>query len=154
MIPWETPDGREPTRLVLRPAIGGSHAHADGSAPELTENPMRMTALIPMLQTNDIASTRNWYEQVLAFRCVSAQTDQWCRLERDDIAIMFMRNAHLGAPHATATQYIYVDDVHELWNALREKCTAEWGPEEMPYGLIEFAVRDPNGYLLSFGQPT
>jgi hypothetical protein len=30
---------------------------------------------------------------------------------------------------------------------------AEWGPEEMDYGLIEFAVKDPNGYLLSFGQP-
>jgi hypothetical protein len=27
------------------------------------------------------------------------------------------------------------------------------GPEEMPYGLTEFAVKDPNGYLLSFGQP-
>jgi hypothetical protein len=24
----------------------------------------------------------------------------------------------------------------------------------MPYGLTEFAVKDPNGYLLSFGQPT
>jgi hypothetical protein len=23
----------------------------------------------------------------------------------------------------------------------------------MPYGLTEFAVKDPNGYLLSFGQP-
>jgi len=23
----------------------------------------------------------------------------------------------------------------------------------MPYGLIEFAIKDPNGYLLSFGQP-
>jgi uncharacterized glyoxalase superfamily protein PhnB len=114
---------------------------------------MRMTALIPMLQTNDISCTRDWYEQVLGFRCVSVQGDQWCRLERDDIAIMFMRNAHLGTPHATATQYIYVDDVHELWNTLKEKCTAEWGPEEMPYGLIEFAVKDPNGYLLSFGQP-
>ncbi len=28
----------------------------------------------------------------------------------------------------------------------------EWGPEEMPYGMLEFAIRDPNGYLLSFGQ--
>ncbi len=66
---------------------------------------------------------------------------------------MFMRNAHLGSPHATATQYIFVDDVCELWNSISEKCTAEWGPEEMPYGLKEFAVKDPNGYLLSFGQP-
>jgi uncharacterized glyoxalase superfamily protein PhnB len=111
-----------------------------------------MTALVPMLQSNDMARTKNWYEQVLGFRCVSSQGDEWCRLERDDVAIMFMRNAHLGEPHATATQYIYVDDVHALWNSLKEKCTPEWGPEEMPYGLVEFAIRDPDGYLLSFGQ--
>jgi uncharacterized glyoxalase superfamily protein PhnB len=114
---------------------------------------MRMNALVPMLQTNDMMGTRSWYEQVLGFRCVAAQGDGWCRLERDDIAIMFMRIDHLGPPHATATQYIYVDDVDALWNSIRQRCTAEWGPEEMPYGLREFAVRDPNGYLLSFGQP-
>jgi len=59
----------------------------------------------------------------------------------------------LGPPHATATQYIYVDDVYELWRSIKERCTAEWGPQQMPYGLIEFALKDPNGYLLSFGQP-
>jgi uncharacterized glyoxalase superfamily protein PhnB len=115
---------------------------------------MRMNALVPMLQTNEMMRTRNWYEQVLGFRCVSAQGVEWCRLERDGVAIMFMQNAHLGSPHATATQYIYVDDVGELWNSIKERCTAEWGPEEMPYGLTEFAVKDPNGYLLSFGQST
>jgi hypothetical protein len=26
------------------------------------------------------------------------------------------------------------------------------GPERMPYGMLEFAIKDPNGYLLSFGQ--
>jgi hypothetical protein len=49
---------------------------------------MRMTDLVPMLQTDDMARTRNWYEEVLGFRCVSAPSDGWCRLERDDIAIM------------------------------------------------------------------
>jgi uncharacterized glyoxalase superfamily protein PhnB len=114
---------------------------------------MRMQDLVPMLQTDDIGRTRRWYEDVLGFSCVSAPDDGWCRLERDDIALMFMRNEHLGRPHATATQYIYVDDVYELWNSIRHNCTAEWGPEKMPYGMIEFAIRDPNGYLLSFGQP-
>src|SRR3954453_15938512 len=114
---------------------------------------MRMTALVPMLQTNDMTHTRNWYEEVLGFRCVSAEGQEWCRLERDEIALMFMRNAHLGSPQATATQYIYVDDVGELWNAIKHRCTAEWGPEKMSYGLVEFAVKDPNGSLRSFGQP-
>jgi catechol 2,3-dioxygenase-like lactoylglutathione lyase family enzyme len=113
---------------------------------------MRFEKLVAMLQTEDMAGTRAWWESVLGFRCVSA-AEGWCRLERDGAAIMFMTNAHLGAPSATATQYVYVDDARGLWETIRDRCTAEWGPEEMPYGMIEFAIRDPNGYLLSFGQP-
>jgi len=66
---------------------------------------------------------------------------------------MFMKNDHLGAPHATATQYIYVSDVAALWDSIKDRVTAEWGPEKMAYGMLEFAIKDPNGYLLSFGQP-
>jgi catechol 2,3-dioxygenase-like lactoylglutathione lyase family enzyme len=113
---------------------------------------MRMQRLTPMLQTGDIARAIDWYGSILGFRCTS-RADGWCRLERDDVAIMFMRNAHIGEPHATATQYIHVDDVMALWESVRGRVGAEWGPEEMPYGLIEFAIKDPDGYLLSFGEP-
>jgi len=65
---------------------------------------------------------------------------------------MFMKNDHLGEPHATGTQYIYVNDVMTLWAAIKDQVATEWGPEEMPYGTLEFAIKDPNGYLLSFGQ--
>ena len=89
-----------------------------------------------------------WYEAVLGFRRVGQQDDDWCCLDRDDVSIMFMTNAHLGEPHATATQYFTVDDVDA-----KGHCQAEWGPMDMPYGLREFAIKDPNGYLLSFGSP-
>ena len=108
-------------------------------------------ALTPMLQSGDIQRTIGWYTTVLGFRCITAEGD-WCRLERDGAALMFMRNAHLGTPAATATQYIEVDDVMAVWRELEDKVTAEWGPEKMPYGMLEFAIRDPDGYLLSFGQ--
>ena len=65
---------------------------------------------------------------------------------------MFVRNANFRDPHATATQYIYVDDVMAVWSSIKDHCSAEWGPEKMPYGMLEFAVKDPNGYLISFGQ--
>jgi len=58
----------------------------------------------------------------------------------------------LGPPHATATQYIHVDDVMAVFHAVKDRCPIEWGPERMPYRMLEFAIRDPNGYLLSFGQ--
>ena len=113
---------------------------------------MKVLALTPMLQIEDMAGTVAWYESVLGFRRVSPPDEAWARLERDGVALMFMVNAHLGAPHATATQYVEVDDVMALWEAIKDRCPAEWGPEEMPYGMLEFAIKDPNGYLLSFGQ--
>jgi uncharacterized glyoxalase superfamily protein PhnB len=113
----------------------------------------RLNALTPMLQTADMDKTIAWYTSVLGFRCVSRDGEGWSRLERDGVALMFMHNDHLGPPHATVTQYIYVDDVRALWTAIRDRVTPEWGLEEMPYGMLEFAIKDPNGYLLSFGQP-
>lgn len=29
-----------------------------------------------------------------------------------------------------------------------------WGPEVYHYGMREFAIKDDNGYTLSFGEPT
>jgi hypothetical protein len=114
---------------------------------------MQFKALVPMLQTEDIGRTKEWYESTLGF-VATGVSDDWLRLARDGVAIMFMRNAQLGTPSATATQYIYVDDLMGLWEAVKDLCSAEWGPEKTPYGMLEFAIKDPNGYLLSFGQPT
>jgi uncharacterized glyoxalase superfamily protein PhnB len=109
--------------------------------------------LVPMLQTLDMDRTVTWYESVLGFRREDEQINGWCSLRRDGVTIMFMTNAHLGDPHATATQYITVDDIDALWESVKAHCKAEWGPVDMSYGLREFAIRDPNGYLLSFGSP-
>jgi hypothetical protein len=67
-----------------------------------------------MLQSTDLKRTRQRYESVLGFTAMSANSDGWQRLERDSVAIMFMRNAHLVPPHAMAVQYFYVDDVAAL----------------------------------------
>lgn len=114
---------------------------------------MDFKSLTPMLQTSDMERTIAWYGDVLGFQCVSRMGDGWCHLKQGGVSLMFMRNDHLGAPHATATQYIYVDDVHAFWMTLKDRVTAEWGPEDMSYGMREFAIKDPDGYLLSFGQP-
>ena len=112
---------------------------------------MGMRSLTPMLQTSDMDRTIAWYGDVLGFRCVG-RMDGWCRLEQGGVSLMFMKNDHVGAPHATATQYIYVDDLDALWEALKDRITPEWGPELMPYGMREFAIKDPDGYYLSFGE--
>jgi catechol 2,3-dioxygenase-like lactoylglutathione lyase family enzyme len=112
---------------------------------------MRMIDLTPMLQSADLDRTEAWYRDVLGF-ARAGRAESWLRMERDGVAIMFMTNAHLGQPAATATQYVRVDDVQALWDQIGGRVTAEWGPEDFDYGMREFALRDPDGYLLSFGQ--
>ena len=114
---------------------------------------MRFSKLVPMLHTQDMDKTIQWYVDILGFELRERSGDDWCSLVRGDAAIMFMQNDHFGTPEATATQYFYVDDVPALWESLKDDVTAEWGPEIFDYGMLEFAIRDPNGYLLSFGQP-
>lgn len=113
---------------------------------------MRLLDLTPMLQADDLGKTIDWYSSVLGFDVIAKEGDSWCRIARDDVALMFTRNAHWGSPNATATQYFYVEDVIAFWVTIKDRVTAEWGPVETSYGMLEFAIRDPNGYLLSFGQ--
>ncbi len=89
-----------------------------------------------MLQTLDIDQTVHWYETVLGFRRDGYQAGGWCRLRRDGVSIMFMTNAHLGTPHATATQYFSVDDADALWEIIKKNCEAEWGPESLTQKVL------------------
>jgi predicted enzyme related to lactoylglutathione lyase len=48
--------------------------------------------------------------------------------------------------------YIYVEDADALCAQLRRNgVDIVRGPEDMPYGLRDFDIRDPEGHLLAFG---
>jgi uncharacterized glyoxalase superfamily protein PhnB len=49
--------------------------------------------------------------------------------------------------------FYWVRDVDALCAELTERgATVAYPPAVQPYGMKEFAVRDPNGYVLGFGQ--
>jgi uncharacterized glyoxalase superfamily protein PhnB len=49
--------------------------------------------------------------------------------------------------------FFWVNDVEALHGELELKgATVVYAPVVQPYGMKEFAVRDPNGYVLGFGQ--
>jgi uncharacterized glyoxalase superfamily protein PhnB len=57
-----------------------------------------------------------------------------------------------GTPTMTGVLYFNPADVRALWAHLRERAEVAWPLKEMPYGMLESAIKDCNGYLLSFGQ--
>jgi uncharacterized glyoxalase superfamily protein PhnB len=125
---------------------------------------MPLTQLIPGIETDRLSETADFYHYVLGFEVVSCYPDpqapSWVMLQRDGVSIMVTeRNKHAAnQPTAfTGSFYVYPDDVEALWAEIATKIPpsmVEWPLELFDYGMLEFAVRDPNGYLWRFGQET
>ena len=60
-------------------------------------------------------------------------------------------DVHSHEPALAGAIYCYPDDVDALAEEYKGKVDFEFGPQTMIYGMREFGVRDPNGYLLIFG---
>ena len=121
---------------------------------------MKLTGLIPMLESDDLKGTLNFYRDRLGFALTGIAPGKkqpyWLSLRRDEVEIMFTdRNAHsaIQLPTFTGVLYCYPDDVDEIWEELKDKVPIAWPIKNFEYGMREFGIRDNNGYILSFGQP-
>ena len=117
---------------------------------------MKITQLTPMLETQDLKKTVDFYTGILEFECVGFLGEQgWARVRKDDVSLMFsLPNEHrnIPGPIMSGSLYFNTENVDEIWEKLREKCQVCYPIENFEYGMREFAVFDNNGYLLQFGQ--
>jgi uncharacterized glyoxalase superfamily protein PhnB len=116
----------------------------------------RLKQLTPMLQTLNMRKTMDFYAKILNFHVTGSWPEAnpvWCMLERDGARVMFMTNDHLAEPKMSGTLYIETTDVLTLYHRIAGQVEVQWGPEVYEYGMHEFAIKDCNGYTISFGQP-
>jgi uncharacterized glyoxalase superfamily protein PhnB len=115
----------------------------------------------PYFPVPDVASIGAYYQDVFGFHCEYAAGDppEFAIFSRGGSAIMFRRTPepHRIAPNeqqgGTWDVFCWVTDVEALYGELEaRKATVVYLPVVQPYGMKEFAVRDPNGYVLGFGQ--
>jgi catechol 2,3-dioxygenase-like lactoylglutathione lyase family enzyme len=119
----------------------------------------RLTGVIPRLPVADLGRTVAFYTRVLGFEVSvlwPADRPTFAVLDRDAVSLgFFAPDAHRGDVRiGTADLYVATDDVRAVHAALKAVVPIEWGPEVYSYGRREFAVRDPDGYLLIFTEPT
>lgn len=115
---------------------------------------MKINKLTPMLYTNDIEGTIDFYEQILGFKCKGLD-EGWALLSTGDVEIMFsLPNKHIpfDKPVFTGSFYFYTKNIDQLWEELRDKTKIAYPIENFEYGMREFAIIDNNGYLLQFGE--
>jgi uncharacterized glyoxalase superfamily protein PhnB len=67
---------------------------------------------------------------------------------------MFSSYDGVEAPALTGTIYLYPDDVDATWERLKDVAPVVEPLRVTEYGMKEFAIRDPNGFLLSLGNST
>ena len=118
-----------------------------------------MKDLIPMLITKDLPGTIKFYTEVLGFQLDSSYSNDlemtWASLIRGKVTMMFtipFESQKEEAVKLSGTLYCYPEDVDDLWIELHGKVEVAWPIENFHYGMREFAIRDNNGYILSFGQ--
>jgi catechol 2,3-dioxygenase-like lactoylglutathione lyase family enzyme len=116
--------------------------------------------VLPALLVTDMRQSLDFYLHKLGF----VQTGYYpiesepirTEVRRDGVAIILLTEArHVGGedPAFTGGLYIFPESIARLADELRGKVPFEWGPEETEFGVREFAIRDPNGYLLIFAEP-
>ncbi len=114
---------------------------------------MRIEQVMPVLSVPDVAQAVAFYSH-LGFK-VAKQMEGWAIMSHGDVQVMFaLPNALMpyDKPQLTGSLYFRVDDAAGLWQQLKDTVKVSYPLEDFSYGMREFAIVDPNGYLLQFGQ--
>jgi hypothetical protein len=115
-----------------------------------------MTKLILSLLAKDLEITLAFYQRLGFCRSGGSCESGWLEVMRDNAILQFHHETSAGMPPEpimSGTIYLHIDDLECVASAARGHVSFEWGPEAMEYGNVEFAVRDPNGYLVAFSAP-
>jgi uncharacterized glyoxalase superfamily protein PhnB len=124
----------------------------------IPERIMKIKGLVPLLATGNLRQTIEFYERILGFECRGKFPEVnpvWASLWNGDVEIMFSEpngHAEFEKPFLTGSIYVYVENVDELWERLRNEVEIVYGIENFEYGMREFGIRDCNGYELNLGQ--
>jgi uncharacterized glyoxalase superfamily protein PhnB len=110
----------------------------------------------------DISATIKWYEEQLGFigdPFPDCEPYVFAILRRDDVEIFLQRIIDYEKPDLYKRRsggvwdaYIRVEGIQDLYESVREEATIIQPVRQQPYGAWEFEVKDPNGYILVFGE--
>ena len=118
----------------------------------------RFADVTPRLPVADLQRTIAFYQDALGFRADMVWPDhdpKFALLKRNNVTLGFFVPME-GQPNSIgyAELYIEVEDAQSLHAQLSNHLAIEWGPEVYSYGRREFAIRDPDSYLVIFTEPT
>ena len=125
---------------------------------------MTLQSATPVFLVSDIAATLQWYRTNLQFegRAVPDKPPHtFGIMRRDRVEIFLQQLAGYEKPDLYHPRdggvwhaYVHTDGVRDLYDAVSKRADVGmvYGLRRQEYGQIEFAIKDPNGYVLVFAQ--
>lgn len=116
------------------------------------------------LMVDSVTETVDFYTKKLEFTMITSVPKnngglQFAILVKDELMIMLQDRENLVKEYPvlatvktqpSITLFIKVDNFSDLYDALKGKCEILSEPHKTFYGLSEFAIKDNNGYVLTF----
>ena len=123
---------------------------------------VRLRSAVPTFLAEDVAATARWYDQFLGFRLAghapAGEPFVYASLRRDDAEIMLLSLSGYRKPDLSGLRpsglwdaYFRMEGVRALYETVRDEPFVKMPLKKQSYGDWEFELRDPNGYVLTFG---
>ncbi len=126
----------------------------------MPEKPRRIRGIAPLCKVADVARSAAYYREVLGFdyNRIWGEPPCFCMPQRDGQIFMLSEAADPedikpnGRDGETWDAYVWVDDADALFEEVQAKgAVVIYPPTDRPfYGNREFAIADPDGYLIAF----
>jgi lactoylglutathione lyase len=134
----------------------------EGEVPVTTASAVSFVSATPNLLVADMPASLAFYRDVLGFELVRSVPDEapyvfvWLKrggveLFLNDVKVVASLTVKLEAG-GTSTLYVDVSDVKTLLDQLTGRAQIVMPLTDQFYGMREFAILDPDGYLLTFAQ--
>ena len=128
----------------------------------MTTSSVDFVSATPNLLVSDMAASLAFYRDVLGFQLEQSVPDEppfvFAWLKRGGVQL-FLNDAkpviaEFASLHAgnTSTLFVIVNDVDAFHAELTGRARIVMGLTDQFYGMREFAILDPDGYLITFAQ--
>ena len=121
----------------------------------------QLLAVAPYFFVRDVRRSAEWYRDALGFTFDRfwGTEQNFCMVRRDGLTVMLCQTPDDAkiSPNAADGEawdaYVWVADAERLFGEFKAKAVdVVYEPSVTFYDNREFAVKDPDGYVLAFGQ--
>ncbi len=127
---------------------------------------MKLTGVTPNLFTENLHRSVAFYRDVLGFAVVMTVPDAapfvFCWLQRDDVNLFVNDIAtakkelpdvpSLVVGRSGVSIFVHMNGIAELWDAVKDRAPVVQALKDQWYGMTEFGVLDPDGYIVTFAE--